>query len=70
MDLNGLCNSPKGTMHILGIGRSTKYSFKIVREGPSGRTMTPLPVEGEKFKAPIAQVALMVPGPGNRRAAA
>ncbi|CDO78028.1 hypothetical protein BN946_scf184907.g18 [Trametes cinnabarina] len=64
MNINWLCNSPKGTMHILGVGRSVEYSFKLVREGPKGRTTKPLPVKSKAVKELAAQpeVALLVPG--------
>ncbi|KAI0675564.1 cytolysin [Trametes maxima] len=43
-DLNGLLNYPKGRITIQGVARTTSYSFKLIRVGPSGTTETPLPV--------------------------
>ena len=45
MNINSLLNTPRGTLNLQGSSRVTTYSFKLVREGPKGRTTTPLPVE-------------------------
>lgn len=56
MNLNTLCNDPKGTMTLLGSRRRTHYAFTLVREGVSGRRSEILPIPEEE---PI----WMVPGP-------
>ena len=46
MGLNWLLSSPTGSMSITGSGTTVTYSFKIVREKPSGSTMKALPMDG------------------------
>ena len=45
MNINSLLGSPRGTLNLQGSSRVVTYNFKLVREGPKGRTTTPLPVE-------------------------
>jgi hypothetical protein len=55
MYLNNLLNNPRGRMDLMGNSRIVTYTFKLVREGPRGRTVTPLPVDlhsaGDRDKA-------------------
>ncbi|KAK7012327.1 hypothetical protein R3P38DRAFT_3210322 [Favolaschia claudopus] len=70
MNLNSLCNTPTGRMDISGHGKSVSYAFKLVREGPKGRTTEPLPVEPLGAQASVGfmeaegekSVWLMAPG--------
>lgn len=45
MPLNGLLNSPRGRMHLMGSSRRSTYAFRIIREGPNGRTSEPVVID-------------------------
>ncbi|KAJ6468043.1 hypothetical protein DFH09DRAFT_1482225 [Mycena vulgaris] len=51
LNLNWLCSNPRGTLTLVGSCRITTYSFKLVREGPKGRTSTPLPIDLDHARA-------------------
>ncbi|EJF58371.1 cytolysin [Dichomitus squalens LYAD-421 SS1] len=55
LNLNSLLNNPRGRLNIQGSSRTVTYGFKLVREGPNGRTTTPLPVD--LYEASASQVA-------------
>ncbi|TBU38392.1 cytolysin [Dichomitus squalens] len=55
MSLNNLLNNPRGRLNLQGSSKNVTYSFKLVREGPKGRTSTPLPVD--LYEASASQVA-------------
>ncbi|EJD39490.1 putative cytolysin, partial [Auricularia subglabra TFB-10046 SS5] len=45
MCLNNICNNPKGTVRLQGIGTSTSYEFKLVRESAKGTSLDQPPAE-------------------------
>lgn len=48
MRLNWLLGSPQGRLELQGSSRDITYAFTLVREGPNGTRMEPLPVDLER----------------------
>lgn len=48
MGLNWLLGSPRGRLNLQGSSRDVTYAFTIVREGPNGTRVEPLPADFER----------------------
>ena len=42
---NWLLNSPRGRLTLQGSSKAVTYSFKLIRTGPKGRRIEPLPIK-------------------------
>jgi hypothetical protein len=62
--LNSLLNNPRGRMDLQGSSKAVTYTFKLVREAPKGRSISPLPIDlhrdGDTAQVPSGVLSKLV----------